>query len=396
MPNLTPDIIQELLRQIQTQGPGFNGGAQYGGQYYAPVYGQGSYSGADNYTPGQLQEWQQYDPIQGASGNESVYNGKTAQRYDAQGNYIGDGTFTNVADQTPIKDLAKFAATAAALYGAGNFINNGFSGFGGSGADVAASEAGGSGFDPSMADMSGYNIPPVDPIAPTAEQLAAIQGSAAGMGAQAAGSFAGGLTAAELATLTSAAGAVPSVFNAAKDSQAANESISQAGGDPTYPTTTSMPKISTMPDTSTGTGGLGDIAKLIKDNPWLAPVLGGVLGSQPTTSSQSVAKKMDPRMDAYVYGTGGSDRGLLGNASDWYSANKSGMNATMTDANERRKGLLTDPSIAKNFQSIGATGMGLLSRPMAGNPYTQGQMPQFGSSLMAQEMERRRRARGGV
>ena len=382
MPNLTPDIIQELLRQIQTQGPGFNGGAQYGGQYYAPVYGPGSIQGGD-YVPGALQEWQQYDPIQGASGNESVYNGKTATRFDSQGNYIGDGTFTNVADQTPIKDLAKFAATAAALYGAGNFINSGGFG-GGSGADVAASEAGGSGFDPSMADMSGYNIPPVSPIAPTAEQLAAIQGSAAGMGAQAAGSFAGGLTAAELATLgTAAAGGVPSIFRPSVDSTSANAGPT----DPTAPNGVDIGKTA---------GGLGTVAQILKDNPWLAPVLGGVLGSQPTTSSQSVAKKMDPRMDAYVYGTGGSDRGLLGNASDWYSANKSGMNATMTDANERRKGLLTDPNIAKNFQSIGATGMGLLSRPMAGNPFVNDQMPQFGSSLMAQEMERRRRAQGGV
>jgi hypothetical protein len=133
--------------------------------------------------------------------------------------------------------------------------------------------------------------------------------------------------------------------------------------------------------------GLGSTLKsaasgLLSNGSWLAPLIGGALGSQPTTTENNVTKKMDPRMDALVYGDGG----LLNNATDWYSQNKSGMNDAMRGAIAQNRSLLNDPATRQGFVNQMNKGQGLLDRQVASNPFTSAQRPQFGSNLLQQHL----------
>jgi len=101
-----------------------------------------------------------------------------------------------------------------------------------------------------------------------------------------------------------------------------------------------------------------------------AGLIGGAyLGSQTqpgdTITQQS---KTDPRVDPYIYG----DQGVLKSAQDWFLANKSGVNPTMQQGWDTRLGLLTNPATMSGLQGLQKNAMGLLSNPIASNPWIKG------------------------
>lgn len=111
-------------------------------------------------------------------------------------------------------------------------------------------------------------------------------------------------------------------------------------------------------------GDLGGLAKVA------APLLGAVAGSQSTPGAETTNRRtLDHRMDAMVFGANGSP-GLLGDATAWYQANKSGQNDTMRTANDQLKGLLTDPRVMQGLYTQGGTGIGMMQGGMAANPFT--------------------------
>ena len=97
---------------------------------------------------------------------------------------------------------------------------------------------------------------------------------------------------------------------------------------------------------------------------------GGLLGSQPTTKNETTSKTMDPRLDKYVYGDG-TNPGLLSDANSWYQQNKSGLNQAMLDGLNAKYNNATDPTNLGAYKQMVQLGSGLLSAPIAGNPFTQ-------------------------
>ena len=98
--------------------------------------------------------------------------------------------------------------------------------------------------------------------------------------------------------------------------------------------------------------------------------LGGNQGQQDTTT-----KKLDPRMDAMLYGGGG----LLDQSKQWFDANKNG-NPALNQGLAMRQAFYSDPNYGQGFGAMKNAGMGLLGGQVAGNPFTSGQMqmPQMG------------------
>lgn len=128
--------------------------------------------------------------------------------------------------------------------------------------------------------------------------------------------------------------------------------------------------------------GIGQVADMVGGGTNLAGLVGAVAGGLGGGSGDNTAtsqNKMDPRMDAYVYGTGPNDpNSYLGQLLAKYKANPSGINATMQQGLDASKAALNDPNYAQSYTQMRNFGTGLLSQPMAGNPFTQGQaqMPQ--------------------
>jgi hypothetical protein len=107
----------------------------------------------------------------------------------------------------------------------------------------------------------------------------------------------------------------------------------------------------------------------------LASIVGGIAGAaeagKPTTATTQ--QQIDPRMAQYLYGTGYGDKNsFLGAAQDWWKNNQSGMNANMTQGLDTLKNLYTSPGYTQGYTQMRDVGQGLLGRPIAGNPFTQG------------------------
>lgn len=100
-----------------------------------------------------------------------------------------------------------------------------------------------------------------------------------------------------------------------------------------------------------------------------AAAAGGLLGSQPTTSSTNSQSKIDPRMEKYLYGDGNT-QGILDQAYQWQQANKSGLNDQMRQGLASINRVASDPS---GYQAIQQQGLSLMNQPVAGNPFSNGQ-----------------------
>ena len=119
-----------------------------------------------------------------------------------------------------------------------------------------------------------------------------------------------------------------------------------------------------------GGGGLSDLlgglngSDLLKYGGALAGAISGAKGVP--GASQTTKRELDPRLDSAVFGPGG----LLQSETDWFNKNKAtGMNQQMTDATQWQRGLLSDPRLTTGLYTQGGAGLGLLQRPVAGNPF---------------------------
>lgn len=112
-------------------------------------------------------------------------------------------------------------------------------------------------------------------------------------------------------------------------------------------------------------------------------ILGGLLGGKKgaTDQTQTQKRSLDPRIDAMYFGSNGSG-GLLGDLSNWYSQNKSGLNQNMTDGLNQMNAVYRSPLAQQGYERMGQTGYDLMGRGVAGNPFTDGRMT-LGSNQIA-------------
>jgi hypothetical protein len=125
-----------------------------------------------------------------------------------------------------------------------------------------------------------------------------------------------------------------------------------------------------------GSGGLlsgvGSAAGMLGLSP--GQLLGGGLGllaGMDSTKDQktSSTQRMDPRMDALVYGQGG----FLPQAQQWFqNAQNSPAMGLMNQGAQMQAQHYGSPQYAQQFGQLRDAGMGLLGRPMAGNPFMKG------------------------
>ena len=165
---------------------------------------------------------------------------------------------------------------------------------------------------------------------------------------------------------------------AAADSQAANAMM--ASGQIASPTLTGAASIpasvnlgslgGSMATGATAAGGASDWMTALGGAKTLVPLAGSLLGAaagaKGTTETQT--KTLDPRMDAYLYGSGG----LLSGAQDWFNKNKGG-NALVDQGVEMQRKFLTDPAYAQGYDRLRTQGLGLLGGGITANPFSTGQ-----------------------
>ncbi|MBI3349730.1 MAG: hypothetical protein HY020_21285 [Burkholderiales bacterium] len=128
-----------------------------------------------------------------------------------------------------------------------------------------------------------------------------------------------------------------------------------------------------VPSISQAVGGGGNLAALIGAG------LGAASGGG--TNTATTQSRIDPRMEPYVYGTGyGDPNSILGAGLQYWQQNKTGLNPTMQQGLDMQRNALTDPAYGQAYTQMRNVGQGLLSQPIAGNPFTSGQ-PQAGGSM---------------
>jgi hypothetical protein len=95
----------------------------------------------------------------------------------------------------------------------------------------------------------------------------------------------------------------------------------------------------------------------------------GLLSGMDATKDQTQTnmQKMDPRMDAMVYG----QNGLLPMAQNWFQQNQQ-PNPLMMQGAQMQADFYKNPAYQQGFDQLKNTGMGLLSKGIAGNPFMGG------------------------
>jgi hypothetical protein len=181
-------------------------------------------------------------------------------------------------------------------------------------------------------------------LGPMAATMSPALGAAASFGANpvtgatAAGSAAG------------AAGAGGAALGNSFDGGLLNSAVMNGVGGETLPTLETLSAgdmvMPTLPGEMSTLGAASKIPTWLKVG---APLLGALAGSQPVTKSGSETVNKDPRLDPYIFGSG-SNLGLLGYTGQQLQRDMSPENLATLD---RMK----------------ATGMGLLSQPVAGNGF---------------------------
>jgi hypothetical protein len=181
-----------------------------------------------------------------------------------------------------------------------------------------------------------------------------------------------------LSALSTLAPEVAPAFNAAADSQLANLAINEAGGNALsgyltnpYGLPTMSPVGSSLLDTlANGAKNLlGPLAS--KTGAGLAATaLGGLLGAKGEQKAETETKKLDPRMDQYIYGADGKG-GLLGDVNKLYQQQlaSGGMNDLQRLGLQTQQNWLRSPEYSQGFTSMRNIGQGLLGRGVAPNPF---------------------------
>lgn len=112
-----------------------------------------------------------------------------------------------------------------------------------------------------------------------------------------------------------------------------------------------------------GAGGGGLLSAAGKAGSLL---LGAAAGAKPTTKSETIQSKTDPRLDPYIYG----DQGILSQAQKWQQANQTGLNPQMLEGLNMQYNVNANPENWGAYQQMARLGSGLMSSPIAGNPFT--------------------------
>lgn len=92
-----------------------------------------------------------------------------------------------------------------------------------------------------------------------------------------------------------------------------------------------------------------------------AGALAGAKGSGGETLTSG--SKIDERLDPYIFG------GLLPAASDWFSANKTGVNPAMQQGWDMQMGLLQNPALMQELASMRSGALARSQAPVARNPF---------------------------
>lgn len=225
-PNYQIDVNDAWNQRSQTDlnSTGGTWGFNQGGQNYwaTPIYGAGSYQGMDNYTPGELQEYRVTRSL-GEGHDNAELNGTTYDRYDARGNYLGQNTWSDLGDANWLQEYGMFIPFLMAG-GMAGLQAMGFGGFGTTlGADAAIAQTGGIGSQigsvaPSIAETVGAGIT-------GAAGTGATTDVAVGNGAFLGEGVPSGVPAWDAAAGRAGVFGASGVFNAAQDSQIANDLI---------------------------------------------------------------------------------------------------------------------------------------------------------------------------
>lgn len=98
-----------------------------------------------------------------------------------------------------------------------------------------------------------------------------------------------------------------------------------------------------------------------------ATILGGLLGGQSNDESKTTANKLDPQMQAYLYGSGG----LLPAVNSTMQAQlaNGGLNALQRQGLTAQQNYLQSPEYAQQFAGLRNYGQGLLASGVAANPF---------------------------
>lgn len=117
----------------------------------------------------------------------------------------------------------------------------------------------------------------------------------------------------------------------------------------------------------TAAGVAGGLSTAAQIGGLLGAVAGGASSGDKTAEQQN---KMDPRMEALLYG-GNGNAGLLNDVNAWYQKNKGG-NANMLAGAQMQADYYNNPAYRQTYQGLSDMGMGLLGRGVAANPFNKG------------------------
>lgn len=105
---------------------------------------------------------------------------------------------------------------------------------------------------------------------------------------------------------------------------------------------------------------------------FLAPIVGGLLGSSGSESSQT-SNKIDDRLAPYVYGKNGQG-GLLSDVMKLYGqqSGMGGLNGLQRAGMESQRQVYASPQFTQGYDAMRSMGMGLMGGGVAQNPFTSG------------------------
>jgi hypothetical protein len=305
-----PSYYDEANKQLYMQLAGAPVGGTYGD----------SGSGLPDYYEPSSQYWVVDD---WENGGAKSLQGKSYNTYNNDGSLVKSG-IVNWAGNDPLKDALKnFALVAGAGLAAGGLAGAGAGGAGAGSAGGAGAAAAGDAFLPGALGAGGSEVA-MGSLIPGLEAYALPAAAVAGPGMAGWGADLG---------MEGLAGATPSAGMGTTLTGTAGGALTAAGA----------------------AGAGGGVFDALKNaipsgaSSWLGPAataLGGLAGSQGQESSQTSARRTDPRVDPYLFGSG-ANPGLLGYTQQQLASQMS-------------------PGGMAGYDQMQTVGRGLLGTPVAG------------------------------
>ncbi len=375
----TPSWLGEALKFVQVNP---NGTYQKDGMYYQPIYGNQQGSG-ENYDRGEITEWNVY-------GTDKTNPGDTYQRFDTSGTQTGTGQFQSVSNFPSWEDIRPLATIAAAAYGgsllSGSGVGGQLAGAGDAFMPGALDSATGAvlgdatmpgalasfGANPATTSLGALAVGTGDAFLPGALNAATgtvlgdayLPGALGSFGANPAltgatgplalGGLGGGTSAVSFGTAgTSGAGTAGTGAGSAGTAGTAAATGAAIGPAAAVKTPNVLDTIGSALGISGGTAGT---------------ILGGLLGGQSNDESKTTANKLDPQMQAYLYGAGGLLPAV--NSTLQSQLATGGLNALQRQGLTTQQNYLQSPEYAQMFTGLRNYGQGLLGAGVAANPFT--------------------------